>query len=116
MAFLSNDEFDHRIVLFEIPGLAPDPDKRRHTGLEHVAFESGTLDGLLGTYTPGSKTWASCPFGQPITAWERPSITIHLGVSTRPEFVCQVRYMVSVLRSARWRSGAIMNSPELGKV
>ena len=51
MAFVSNDEFDHRIVFFEIPGLVPDPDKRRHTGLQHVAFECDTLDDLLGTYT-----------------------------------------------------------------
>ena len=51
MAFLSNDEFDHRIVFFEIPGVVPDPDKRRHTGLQHVAFEYATLDDLLGTYT-----------------------------------------------------------------
>ena len=51
MAFVSNDEFDHRIVFFEIPGLVPDPDKRRHTGLQHVAFEFGALDEMLGTYT-----------------------------------------------------------------
>src|SRR5271165_1097363 len=51
MAFVSNDEFDHRIVFFEIPGLVADPDKRRHTGLQHVAFEFGALDEMLGTYT-----------------------------------------------------------------
>ncbi len=49
-AFISNDELDHRIVLFEIPRAVPDPDKRRHTGLQHVAFECATLDDLLGTY------------------------------------------------------------------
>jgi len=49
-AFLSNDELDHRIVLFEVPGAATDPDRGRHTGLQHVAFECNTLDDLLGTY------------------------------------------------------------------
>ena len=49
-AFVSNDEYDHRIVFFEAPGAAPDPDKRRHTGMQHVAFEYDTLDDLLGTY------------------------------------------------------------------
>ena len=49
-AFVSNDELDHRIVFFEMPGVVADPDKRRHTGLQHVAFEYATLDDLLGTY------------------------------------------------------------------
>ena len=49
-AFISNDEVDHRLVLFEVPGAAVDPDKGRHTGLQHVAFEFETLDDLLGTY------------------------------------------------------------------
>jgi len=51
LAFISNDEVHHRIVLFEIPELVADPDKRRHAGLQHVAFECATLDDLLGTYT-----------------------------------------------------------------
>jgi catechol 2,3-dioxygenase len=50
MAFLSNDEFDHRIVFFEMPGLVDDPDKRSHARLQHVAFECETFDDLLGTY------------------------------------------------------------------
>jgi len=50
MAFVSNDEFDHRIVFFEMPGLVDDPDKRRHARLQHVAFECETFDDLLGTY------------------------------------------------------------------
>jgi len=49
-AFVSNDEMDHRIVFFEIPKAEIDPDKPRHTGLQHVAFECATLDDLLGTY------------------------------------------------------------------
>ena len=49
-AFVSNDEMDHRIVFFEIPGAVIDPDRRRHTGLQHVAFEYASMDDLLGTY------------------------------------------------------------------
>jgi catechol-2,3-dioxygenase len=50
MAFISNDEADHRIVFFEVPGLVVDPDKARHPRLQHVAFEYQTFDDLLGTY------------------------------------------------------------------
>ena len=49
-AFASNDEVNHRIAFFELPGLVTDPDKRRHTRMQHVAFEYETLDDLLGTY------------------------------------------------------------------
>lgn len=49
-AFISNDEMDHRIVFFEIPKVSVDPDKRKHTGLQHVAFACSTLDDLLRTY------------------------------------------------------------------
>ena len=50
MAFLSNDEADHRIVLFEVPGVVTDPDRARHARLQHVAFACRTLDDLLGTF------------------------------------------------------------------
>lgn len=50
VAFTSNDEVNHRIVFFQIPGLADNPDKSRHTRVQHVAFEYPTLDDLLGTY------------------------------------------------------------------
>ncbi len=49
-AFVSNDEVHHRLVLFEVPGVEIDPDRRRHTGLQHIAFEYATLDDLLGSY------------------------------------------------------------------
>ena len=49
-AFVSNDEMDHRIVFFEVPKATLDPDKRHHTGLQHVAFQCETVDELLGTY------------------------------------------------------------------
>lgn len=50
LAFISNDEMDHRIVFFEISKATADPDRRHHTGLQHVAFECTTIDDLLGTY------------------------------------------------------------------
>ncbi len=50
MAFVSNDEVNHRIAFFGMPGVAVDPDKPRHARLQHVAFQYETLDELLGTY------------------------------------------------------------------
>ena len=50
VAFLSNDEVNHRIVFFEMLGITSDPDRRRHVHLQHVAFECATIDDLLGTY------------------------------------------------------------------
>ena len=50
VAFTSNDEANHRLVFFEIPGIAVDSDKSRHVRVQHVAFEYQTLDDLLGTY------------------------------------------------------------------
>jgi len=50
LAFISNDEMDHRIVFFEIPKASADPKRLQHTGLQHVAFECATVDDLLGTY------------------------------------------------------------------
>jgi hypothetical protein len=44
------NEVNHRIVFFQISRLAADPDKSRHTRVQHVAFEYRTLDDLLGTY------------------------------------------------------------------
>jgi catechol 2,3-dioxygenase len=32
------------------PGLEDDPDKLRHTGMHHSAYEYGSIDDLLGTY------------------------------------------------------------------
>lgn len=49
-AWLSNDAANHRLALLCVPGLAEDPDKLRHTGLHHIAFEYGSMDGLLDSY------------------------------------------------------------------
>ncbi len=50
LAFLSNDEADHRIVLFEMPGAPGDAERRGSGPLQHVAFQCDTFDDLLGTY------------------------------------------------------------------
>ena len=50
VAFTSNDEVHHRVVFFQVPGVAADPDKSSHTRVQHVAFEYPKLDDLLGTY------------------------------------------------------------------
>jgi catechol 2,3-dioxygenase-like lactoylglutathione lyase family enzyme len=54
MAFVSNDEINHRIVFFEKPEAAaapaPVPEQRREGPLQHVAFACATFDDLLDTY------------------------------------------------------------------
>ncbi|HEY6762145.1 MAG TPA: VOC family protein [Baekduia sp.] len=49
-AWLSNDAANHRIALLSTPSLQDDPDKLKHTGLHHTAFEYASLDQLLDTY------------------------------------------------------------------
>jgi catechol-2,3-dioxygenase len=49
-AWLSNDEANHRIALLAFPDFSDDPEKDRHTGLHHSAFEYGTFDDLNSTY------------------------------------------------------------------
>ncbi len=50
-AFLTNDEANHRIALLSPPGLVDDPDKVKHTGMHHSAFEFRSLEDLLGRYS-----------------------------------------------------------------
>ena len=49
-AFLSNDEVNHRIAMFEMADVEVDASKNRHARVQHFAFEYETLDDLLGTY------------------------------------------------------------------
>ncbi len=49
-AFISNDEFSHRIAVVEVPGLVADPERSKHQRLQHIAFEFEQLDELLGSY------------------------------------------------------------------
>ena len=46
----SNDAANHRIALGGLPAFETDPDRLKHEGLHHFAFEYGSLDELLGTY------------------------------------------------------------------
>ena len=49
-AFISNDEFSHRMAIIEVPGLTADPERSKHRRLQHVAVEFATRDELLGSY------------------------------------------------------------------
>jgi catechol 2,3-dioxygenase len=49
-AWLTNDAANHRLALLSVPGLADDPDKLRHTGLHHTAYEYTSMNDLLDTY------------------------------------------------------------------
>ncbi|MBV9193492.1 MAG: VOC family protein [Solirubrobacterales bacterium] len=49
-AWLTNDAANHRLALLSVPGLEDDPDKVRHTGMHHTAFEYASMDDLLDTY------------------------------------------------------------------
>jgi catechol-2,3-dioxygenase len=50
IAFLTNDDANHRIALTSVPGLSDDPEKVPHTGIHHTAFEFASLEDLLGRY------------------------------------------------------------------
>jgi Glyoxalase/Bleomycin resistance protein/Dioxygenase superfamily len=49
-AWLTNDAANHRIALLAIPGYADDPNKDRHTGLHHTAFEYQSFSDLMNSY------------------------------------------------------------------
>jgi catechol 2,3-dioxygenase len=50
-AWLTNDGANHRLALLAVPGLEDDPDKLRHTGMHHLAFEYPEMGDLLDTYS-----------------------------------------------------------------
>jgi catechol 2,3-dioxygenase len=50
VAWVSNDEANHRIAIVELPGLVDDSQRIHHPRLQHVAFEFPTVDDLLATY------------------------------------------------------------------
>jgi len=49
-AWTTNDEANHRIAFLAVPGLSDDPDKKRHNGVHHTAFEFKTFDDLMATF------------------------------------------------------------------
>jgi catechol 2,3-dioxygenase len=50
IAWVSNDQANHRIAIMALPDLTADAQRSRHKGLHHVAFAYATLDDLLATY------------------------------------------------------------------
>lgn len=49
-AWLTNDAANHRVALLSSPHMVDDPDKVKHTGIHHTAFEYENLGQLLDTY------------------------------------------------------------------
>ena len=49
-AWLSNDDANHRIALLAFPDFTDDPDKDRHAGLHHTAYEYRSFEELDATY------------------------------------------------------------------
>ena len=49
-AWLTNDAANHRLALLAVPGLEDDPEKTRHTGMHHSAYEYPTFDDLMDTF------------------------------------------------------------------
>jgi catechol-2,3-dioxygenase len=49
-AWLTNDAANHRVALLAFPGITEDPDKLRHAGIDHLAFEYADAQALCLTY------------------------------------------------------------------
>ena len=49
-AWTTNDEANHRVAFLYVPGLQDDPDKVKHTGMHHSAFEYASFADLMGSY------------------------------------------------------------------
>ncbi len=50
VAWVSNDEANHRIAIVELRGLVDDSQRIHHRRLQHVAFEYPSVDDLLATF------------------------------------------------------------------
>ncbi len=46
----TNDEANHRLAFLYTPALEEDPEKRKHAGMHHSAFEYNSFDDLMSTY------------------------------------------------------------------
>ena len=49
-AWTTNDEANHRVAFLSVPGLDDDPDKARHNGMHHSAFEYASFADLMASY------------------------------------------------------------------
>ena len=66
VAWVSNDEANHRIAIVELPGLVDDSRRIHHRRMQHVAFEYPTVDEVLATYAQLEAPWdRTCPHGGP---------------------------------------------------
>ena len=50
MGFITNDDVPGRIALLSSPKLTDDPNRARHTGMHHSAFEYACVDDLLESW------------------------------------------------------------------
>ena len=78
---------NHRISIFEMPGLSVDRDRLRHAKVQHVAFTYKSLDDLLGTYVRLKNkgilpVWAADQFFQTAIYYQDPDLnTLELNVN-----------------------------------
>ena len=49
-AWTTNDEANHRVAFLSVPGLQDDPDKTKHNGMHHSAFEYNSFAELMQSY------------------------------------------------------------------
>ena len=49
-AWTTNDAANHRIAFLSVPELSDDPEKVRHNGMHHSAFEYDSFDDLMMSY------------------------------------------------------------------
>ena len=49
-AWMTNDAANHRIAFLSVPGLADDPEKTRHVGMHHSAFEYAGFADLMSSF------------------------------------------------------------------
>lgn len=49
-SWTTNDAANHRMAFLQTPALSDDPDKLKHTGLHHTAFEFPSLPDLMDNY------------------------------------------------------------------
>ena len=49
-AWTTNDEANHRVAFLSVPGLDDDPEKARHNGMHHSAFEYASFADLMASH------------------------------------------------------------------
>jgi catechol 2,3-dioxygenase len=49
-AWTTNDEANHRVAFLSLPKMTDDPDKVRHSGMHHSAFEYASFADLMASY------------------------------------------------------------------